>query len=159
MAQLDHDMMQPPCVEVEDKYWAQAHINWLIIDPYAWDSLAEHSPSEEEQDDLCEEFLGNREWDKEGEKYDPAKHNETLQQQGLNWKIRRAFIKVMTTKSAEMAAQANAEKKHSWLLTPAATIYGAWYVWIWQNPLPLFGELGDLCNAVIGNSMTTLWRC
>ena len=55
-------MMQPTCVEVEDEYWVQARMNHLIIDPYAWEPSAERSPTEE-QDELCEELLGEKEWD------------------------------------------------------------------------------------------------
>jgi hypothetical protein len=103
-------MMQPTCIEVEDEYWAQARLNRLIINPYAWDPSAEHSLMEEEQDDLCEELLGNKEWE-EGEGYDPAKLNETLRAQGVNRRARRSFICAAVTKSAELAAKENAKKE------------------------------------------------
>jgi hypothetical protein len=57
------DTMQPSCIEEEDEFWAQARFNRFVTDPYAWDPSAEHSPTEEEQDDLCDELLGNKEWD------------------------------------------------------------------------------------------------
>ena len=111
--QFRHDLLQPTCHEVEDEYWAQTRINRFIIDPYAWDPSAEHSPTDQEQDDLYEELVGDKEWDDddETERYDPAKLNETLRAQGVNRRARRSFIRATTTKSAELAAKANAEKK------------------------------------------------
>jgi hypothetical protein len=79
--------MQPTC-EAEDEYWAQAHLHRLVIDPYAWDPSAEHSPTEEEQDELCAELLGEKEWDDNGDDYDCAKLNKTLRQQGVNRRAR-----------------------------------------------------------------------
>jgi hypothetical protein len=85
-----HDLMQPSCDEVEDEYWAQTRLNRLIIDPYAWDPSAECSPTEEEQDDLCAELLGEKEWDNNADNtdYDAAKLNETLRAQGVNRRAR-----------------------------------------------------------------------
>lgn len=48
------------CIE-EDKFWKEAHFCHFIIDPYELDPSAEHSPSEEEQDDLCDELLESKE--------------------------------------------------------------------------------------------------
>ena len=103
--------MQPTCIEVEDEYWTQARLRRFIIDPYAWDPSAEHSPSEEEQDDLCDELLGEKEWGDGEDDYDCAKLNEKLRAQGVNRRARRSFIRATVTKSTELASKANTEKK------------------------------------------------
>ena len=99
------------CIEVEDEFWAQARFNHFIIDPYAWDPSAERSPNEEKQDDLCEELLGNKEWEDETDEYSNAKLNNTLKAQGVNQRARRSFIRATVNKSTEIASKANAEKK------------------------------------------------
>jgi hypothetical protein len=103
--------MQPTCIEVEDEYWTQARLRRFIIDTYAWDPSAEHSPSEEEKDDLCDELLGEKEWGDGEDDYDCAKLNEKLQAQGVNRRARRSFIRATVTKSTELASKANMEKK------------------------------------------------
>jgi len=62
--------------------------NRFIINLYAWDLSTERSPNEEEQNDLCEELLGNKEWDDEADDYSNAKLNNTLKAQGVNWRAR-----------------------------------------------------------------------
>jgi len=103
--------MQLTCKEAEDEYWVQVCLRCLVIDPYAWDPSAEHSLTEEEQDELCAELLGEKGWDDNGDDYDCAKLNKTLQQQGVNWRARQSFIRATVTKSTELASKANAGKK------------------------------------------------
>jgi len=109
--QFARETLRPSCIEVEDEFWAQARFNRFIIDPYAWDLSAERSPNEEEQNDLCEELLGNKEWDEGADNYSNAKLNNTLKAQGVNRRARRSFIRATVNKSTEIASKANAEKK------------------------------------------------
>ena len=103
--------MQPTCEDEEDEFWIQARINQFIVDPYAWDPSEEHSPTEEERDELCEELLGEKEWDDGEDDRDCAKLNERLRAQGVNRRARRSYIRAVTKKSTELASKANAEKE------------------------------------------------
>jgi hypothetical protein len=106
-----HGLMQPTCCEVEYEFWAQAWLNWIIIDPFVWDPSAEHSPTEEEQQELCDELLGKKEWDDEVDNYDAAKLNQTLKAQGIGRRARRSFIHATVTKSTELVVKANEGRK------------------------------------------------
>ena len=84
-----HDLNQPTCYKVKDEFWVQAQLNRLIIDPFAWDPSAEHSPTEEEQQDLCDKLLGKKEWeDGDTDNYNAAKLNQTLKAQGVSQRAR-----------------------------------------------------------------------
>jgi len=109
--QFTRETLHPSCIEVEDEFWARARFNRFIIDPYAWDPSTERLPNEEEQDDLCEELLGNKEWEDETDEYSNAKLNNMLKAQGVNRRARRSFICATINKSTEIASKVNAEKK------------------------------------------------
>jgi predicted aspartyl protease len=87
MRDLERKTRQPTCEEVEDEYDFERKLRSFIVDPYEWDPSAEQSPSEEEQDELCAELLGEREWE-EGDEDDNAKLNEQLKSQGVNRRAR-----------------------------------------------------------------------
>jgi hypothetical protein len=109
MEDLERKTRQPTCEEVEDEYNFEQKLRSFIVDPYKWDPSAERSPSEEEQDELCAELLGEKEWE-EGDEDDNAKLNEQLKSQGVNRRARRMFIRATGTKSADLAAKAEAKK-------------------------------------------------
>jgi predicted aspartyl protease len=87
MEDQERKMRQPTCEEVEDKYDFEQRLRSFIVDPYEWDPSAEQSPSEEEQDELCAELLGEKEWE-EGDEDDNSKLNEQLKIQGVNRRAR-----------------------------------------------------------------------
>jgi hypothetical protein len=107
--ELEHESMQPSVKEVEDDYDQELRIRRYILDPYEWDPSAEHSPTEEEMDDLCAELLGEKEWSEEEETR--IQLNEHLKAMGMNRRARRVYIRATTSKSAELAAAANAKKE------------------------------------------------
>ena len=63
MEDLKHKTHQHTCEEVEDEYDFEQKLCSFIVDPYKWDPSAEWSPSKEEQDELCAESLGEKEWE------------------------------------------------------------------------------------------------
>jgi hypothetical protein len=52
--------MQPKIEEVDDEYDLEQQIQSYIIDPYGWDPSAEHSPSDEDMDDVYKELMGEK---------------------------------------------------------------------------------------------------
>jgi len=107
-----HDLMQLTCYEVKDEFWVQAQLNWLILNPFAWDPSAEHLLTEEEQQDLCDKLLGEKEWeDADADDYNAAKLNQTLKAQGVGQRARWSFIHATATKLTELVVKANEGNK------------------------------------------------
>jgi len=52
--------MQLKIEEVDDEYDLEQPIQSYIIDSYEWDPFAEHSPSDEDLDDVYKELMGEK---------------------------------------------------------------------------------------------------